>query len=300
MKIKPWLKYVIPILAIGCFAPVVPASLQAAPAKAVQNAQADYDNLMRQGYLATAQRDYETALISFRKALSLREGNPYATKAINNISSYLSQRGEATISFVPPQWGAPGNRVGGATRGCFSGRQALTALVPNTNTGTTIAAQPVLSFYVPANKAEQLELVLLNDKQKILHKSIVASPKNPGIVSVDMAKIPGAPSLETGKNYQWYFSMICDPKDRSADVVVDGWIQRVEADPILQSEIQKAKPSDRVSLYAANGIWYDTVAAMVASRQSAPNNSIVTQEWADLLKSVGLGAVAQAPIVSLN
>ena len=94
--------------------------------------------------------------------------------------------------------------------------------------------------------------------------------------------------------------MICDPKDRSADVVVDGWIQRVEADPILQSEIQKAKPSDRVSLYAANGIWYDTVAAMVASRQSTPNNSTVSREWSDLLKSVGLGAVAQAPIVLLN
>jgi len=300
MKTKPWLKYVIPILAIGCFAPVVPATTQAAPAKTVQNAQSDYDNFMRQGYLATAQRDYETALINFRKALNLRQGNPYATRAINNISNYLSQRGEATISFVAPEWGAPGNRVGGATRGCFSGRQALTALVPNTNTGTTIAAQPTLSFYVPANKAEQLELVLLNDKQKILHKSTVASPKTPGIVSVNMATIPGAPSLETGKNYQWYFSMICDPKDRSADVVVDGWIQRVEADPILQSEIQKAKPSDRVSLYAANGIWYDTVAAMVASRQSAPNNSTITREWSDLLKSVGLGAVAQAPIVLLN
>lgn len=300
MKIKPWLKYVIPILAIGCFAPVVPTTTQAAPAKTVQNTQSDYDNFMRQGYLATAQRDYETALVNFRKALNLRQGNPYATKAINNISSYLSQRGEATISFVPPEWGAPGNRVGGATRGCFSGKQALTALVPNTNTGTTIAAQPTLSFYVPANKAEQLELVLLNDKQKILHKSTVASPKTPGIVSINMAKMPGAPSLETGKNYQWYFSMICDPKDRSADVVVDGWIQRVEADPILQSEIQKAKPSDRVSLYAANGIWYDTVAAMVASRQSTPNNSTVSREWSDLLKSVGLGAVAQAPIVLLN
>lgn len=301
MKIKPWLKYVIPILAIGCFAPVVPATTQAAPAKATQNVQAtDYDNFMRQGYLATAQRDYEKALINFRKALSLRQGNPYATKAINNISSYLSRRGAATISFVPPEWGAPGNRVGGATRGCFSGRQALTALVPNTNTGTTLAAQPTLSFYIPANKAEQLELVLLDNKQKILHKSTVASPKAPGIVSLDMAKIPGAPSLETGKNYQWYFSMICDPKDRSADVVVDGWIQRVEADPILQSEIQKAKPSDRVSLYAANGIWYDTVAAMVASRQSAPDNSVLTQEWSDLLKSVGLSAVAPAPIVSLN
>jgi hypothetical protein len=153
---------------------------------------------------------------------------------------------------------------------------------------------------VPANKAEQLELVLLDNKQKILHKSTVASPKTPGIVSVDLAKVPGAPSLETGKNYQWYFSMVCDPKDRSADVVVDGWIQRVEADPILQSEIEKAKPSDRVSLYAANGIWYDTIAAMVASRQSAPSNSTVAREWSDLLKSVGLGAVAQAPIVSVN
>jgi hypothetical protein len=46
---------------------------------------------MRLGYAATQQRDYQTALINFRRALNLRPGDSYATRAISNVESYLQR-----------------------------------------------------------------------------------------------------------------------------------------------------------------------------------------------------------------
>jgi hypothetical protein len=44
---------------------------------------------MRIGYAATQQRDYQTALINFRRALNARPGDAYATQAIRNVESYI-------------------------------------------------------------------------------------------------------------------------------------------------------------------------------------------------------------------
>jgi hypothetical protein len=46
---------------------------------------------MRLGYAATQQRDYQTALINFRRALNARPGDSYATRAIRNVEGYLQR-----------------------------------------------------------------------------------------------------------------------------------------------------------------------------------------------------------------
>jgi hypothetical protein len=43
------------------------------------------------GYAATEQRDYQNALTYFRQALQQRPGNPYATRAIRNVESYIQR-----------------------------------------------------------------------------------------------------------------------------------------------------------------------------------------------------------------
>ena len=55
-----------------------------------QNAFTQY---MLAGYAATNERDYQTALTNFRRALQLRPGNPYATRAISNVQGYLQRSG---------------------------------------------------------------------------------------------------------------------------------------------------------------------------------------------------------------
>lgn len=51
-----------------------------------------YDRYMRIGYSATDNKDYQTALINFRRALKARPNDAYAAQAIRNVSTYI-QRG---------------------------------------------------------------------------------------------------------------------------------------------------------------------------------------------------------------
>lgn len=50
-----------------------------------------YDQLMRLGYAATQRGNYETALEFFQQALTERPDDYYATEAINNVRTYLTE-----------------------------------------------------------------------------------------------------------------------------------------------------------------------------------------------------------------
>ena len=60
---------------------------QAAPAQSVESA---YSRYMRIGYAAAQSRDYQTALINFRRALNESPGDSYATKAIENMEKAIA------------------------------------------------------------------------------------------------------------------------------------------------------------------------------------------------------------------
>lgn len=55
-----------------------------------------YRYAMLAGYSAAERKDYNTALINFRRALAFRPGDRYATAAIRNMETYLArERAEA-------------------------------------------------------------------------------------------------------------------------------------------------------------------------------------------------------------
>lgn len=58
-----------------------------------QSADSDYDRAMRIGYHAAQNRDYQTALINFRRALKERPNDRYALQAIQNVESFISRDG---------------------------------------------------------------------------------------------------------------------------------------------------------------------------------------------------------------
>lgn len=70
-----------------------------------QQAQAvdsNYDRFMRIGYAAAQKRDYQTALINFRRALQARPEDTYALQGIQNVSSYISRARPAAPWSNPP------------------------------------------------------------------------------------------------------------------------------------------------------------------------------------------------------
>ena len=58
------------------------------PSATVQS-QLSFDQLMNIGYAASAQGDFNTALINFRRALVLQPNQPYALAAVDNMAFYI-------------------------------------------------------------------------------------------------------------------------------------------------------------------------------------------------------------------
>jgi hypothetical protein len=72
--------------------PTLPtANAQTPPKIQTQQGVATYDQLMKAGYEATAQRNYQLALEKFQQALAQRPNDTYAQNAIANMQKYLGQ-----------------------------------------------------------------------------------------------------------------------------------------------------------------------------------------------------------------
>jgi hypothetical protein len=202
--------------------------------------------------------------------------------------------------FTPPAPGLPGRREAGGTRG--SGRcidnlqlddaQNLVALIPMDNYGRTLSGYPTLFWRVPSNQAEAIELVLFDEADNEIYRTVLQITGEAGIVSLSFPAHAGMPPLEIDELYRWSFSLICDSADRSADVYTEGWIQRVEPDSDLVDEIEAAAERDRPSIYAAAGLWHDALTAIAEQRRANPQSEAAVARWRNLLESVGLGAVA--------
>ncbi|MBD2328731.1 DUF928 domain-containing protein [Alkalinema sp. FACHB-956] len=217
----------------------------------------------------------------------------------------------------PPDRDAPGNRGGGAGRGCGVGSQTLMALVPEYHQtlssggeitkvwGTTIAERPTLWFYVPYAAADgvSLEFVLQDQANPAndIYRTRVVAPATPGIVRVALPD--QVPSLLPGKLYQWYLKarLQCQASQPGspAQVVkeqINGWVQRVDPNPSLATQLQQGTPPQRATLYRQNGIWFDALNALAELRLADPNNPQLTEDWKRLLRSIGLEALAEKPI----
>jgi hypothetical protein len=244
-----------------------------------------------------------------------------------------NRQGGGTRAQNPPQHPkdrgapAPGQRVGGASRGrCPAASKRLTALVPMISAtadksqnpvlasvptgsvlGLTAADHPTFWFYLPYSltSARLVEFILKDDKDNIIYQTELSElGTTPGVVGF---KLPDTvPPLEVNKRYNWFFTIACDAKDSiSSDqeepnkIFVSGWVERVPLNPALQRQLAQATPQQQARLYANASIWHEAVTALAELRRQRPNDAALKQEWANLLRSVNLEAIAPEPITSM-
>jgi Domain of Unknown Function (DUF928) len=259
-----------------------------------------YDQYMQLGYTATAQRNYPSAFSYFKQALQARPGDKYANAAVNNVKNYVQRGRRASLAFVS-NVGRPGRRISAASRSgsCVPKGQRPIALVPETDPQLTTAGHPTFFIYVPQNSAQALEFILQQDNtgDRPLYKTTLKPNKTAGVVSVSFPSNSNLSSLETDKEYPWSFSVVCDTENRDKDLVVESSIKRIQPDSSLSIQLQKLQPRERASLYATFGFWPDTLTIMADLRRSRPNDSAIKTDWEDLLKSVGLEKITQAPLL---
>ncbi|MDQ2098721.1 MAG: DUF928 domain-containing protein [Tychonema bourrellyi B0820] len=229
-----------------------------------------------------------------------------ATGELFNNTSIGQNRTRKRVHFVTPTIKPSGSRrhgsthsdyrTGGASRGdCPMVKKPLTALIPDTNIGLTISEHPTLWFYIPytAVNNRSAELVLLDEKNKLVYSTALPLAKTSGITKVTIAK-----TLEIGKTYKWVFSVICNPANRTGDKFVKGEVRRELLSSAVQNQLKEVtEEHDRAIIYAENGLWFDALTSLAELRLKAPQDQNFIEEWADLLGEIGLADIASEDFV---
>lgn len=221
--------------------------------------------------------------------------DPTHSPSAQGYSSLISQA--RAVRF--PTVGTPSRRGGAAVRGsCEFAKEKPVPLLPTTEPVLTAAEYPTFFVDLPKSSAKEAELRLFSaNQEQIIYETTVTLSNQPGIVSFSLPADGTLPPLEVGKNYYWQLTVICDSQDREKNMLVEGSVQRVELNPNLVNELKKAPPREHPAIYAEAGIWYDAITSLAQLRRSSPNDSTIAADWTELLKSVGLDAVAQKPLI---
>lgn len=216
-------------------------------------------------------------------------------------ASEVRQRSPLKVTFQPPGEDRPRETAGGASRGeqCPQDTNVnpyITPLIPAGNTRLlTATARPTFFVYVPQTSAQKAFFSLQDEQHNNYYQSFLTLDRQSGIASISLPA--DAPALEVGKPYRWYFVLMCDNILKPDSPLVEGHIQRIEPALALISRLEEATPLERAALYGEAGIWYDTLATLAQLRRSNPNQLTLATNWEELLKSVGLEAIASQPFV---
>jgi hypothetical protein len=163
----------------------------------------------------------------------------------------------------------------------------------------TIADRPTLWFYVPYSPDSGLEaeFTLIDKTENDVYKTTFPLKEKPGIIGL---KLPETlRPLQAGKRYKWVFSMICDPTNPSANIFVNGEIERIPLDSTLQAQLKKmSDPKAQSALYAENELWSEALTTLAQARRRNLKDPTLQADWSNLLKSMNLDDIASEPLTS--
>ena len=243
-------------------------------------------------------------LIMFKIKSFKRKGISCFTLALMLASSTANVRAENTTERNNrSEYGLPTHRRDGGSRGvgdnCIADPQSrnLIALIPEQTVGINASNAPKLFFYVPKTSKERtLEFVLRNEQDELIYEAFLTT-EGAGIMSVEIPADIQSNLLEEDQNYHWYLSMICNFKQRSRDIVVEGWMRQETVDIATKQELNTADSIEQAELYRDRGFWYDALSILASKQQSSTESPVVREKWSELLGSVGLEDLAAKPFI---
>lgn len=203
-----------------------------------------------------------------------------------------------------PQGVASGRQRGGARRDrCPYVPDPLIAIVPfdkdnNLFVEKTISDRPTFWFYVPylPTARRKAEFVIVDENEEDVYVATFPLSRQSGIVSLQLPET--APPLKEGKKYQWVFSVICNPLNRSGDATVNGWLEKVPVSESLSAKLKTAKPEELVAVYANEGLWNESITSLASFGKANTQNEDFRSSWVALQKQIGLTEISPATWVT--
>jgi hypothetical protein len=189
-----------------------------------------------------------------------------------------------TVQYRPPARDLAPRRVGGTARGVPGSLPSVAVLAPD-HLGLTVSERPALFWYLSAPTRARIEIVVVDPRRAAPIVEAVVPGERAGVQAFDLAQ--RGVRLEPGVAYEWSVAVVADPAQRSRDVVAGGAVMRVEPSDALRARLAGATAQTRAAALAAEGVWYDALAA--ASEAGDPASRA---RRAGLLEQAGLADVA--------
>ena len=184
--------------------------------------------------------------------------------------------------------GRPGQQTAGENRGgCPSSNNSLTALIPVSHVGKTVAAHPSFWVYIPYSNKQihKAEFVLQTASREDVWRSPVTIEARSSYVNLELPKTISP--LKIGNWYRWYLKVSCSSNTLASPKFVQGWISRIPMNSNLHSALATNPQQDYYS-YAEYDVWYDAIDLLLKSYQQDPDNPIFRQDWHNLLEAKGV------------
>jgi hypothetical protein len=190
------------------------------------------------------------------------------------------------VVYRPPLRGAPGGRIGAATRGLPSARlPAIDVLAPN-HVGLTVREHPTLYWFISAPTDTRIQLTIVSDdSEKPLVEADAPRPVTAGIHAFRLSDYHVR--LQPGVEYQWSVAMVTDPNQRSKDRIAIGHIKRV-----TDRQLAAGDPIKAARDAAAASLWYDSVDLLSQAIDRGQESQRARLQRAGLLQQVGLNEAA--------
>ena len=192
----------------------------------------------------------------------------------------------------PKKPGAPEGSQGAATRGPERRCPAhVEVLVPENHFGLTVRSEPVLQWSLTEDTRCRVDFTLNDPRrpERPLVERTLASPFKKGIHSVRLEEL-GA-QLDPDVNYEWNVAILEDTEHPSRNAVALALVRRIPRPSKLQPD--QDAPLEIASHYAANGIWYDALAALSDGIRRNPGDQVLITARRELLDQVGLRGVGE-------
>jgi hypothetical protein len=216
------------------------------------------------------------------------------------IIAQASQSEEPPLPvYTPRQKTTPRARVGGGLRGTDGKDPEIVALVPD-HVGLTVKQAPSLNWFLSKPTSLPMRFTLIDIRSvKPLHEGPIPTPGRAGVQFINLKDL--GLTLEPDVQYRWYVSAIRNPDSPSQDIVAGGVIERCEFSTCLvEMEVDLSCDRQSVLRNAVRGFWYDAMACLCELIEAKPSDQILRRQRAALLNQIGLHAVAEWDLRSIQ
>ena len=149
---------------------------------------------------------------------------------------------------------------------------SLTALAPQHHIGQTASTQPTLVWFTPETDPYKMEFRILEKLGHQQFSSIYSTEFDAtdqtnalGIGRFDLSTTDI--TLTPGKSYRWQVVVVCNPLFPSESLMADADLEVTERP--ISSLPATLSLDERVNAYAAQGVWYEAMAAAITSDSEA-------------------------------